>query len=454
MTQPTPSKRPRRKQAVPVKYEFSDDSDDDFGDGLLDLNAKASCKLSSEHERQFERKVSPEHESGARVLLKFKIKNSSSSQAYVERASTQQDSEHRAGNKTRRKRKCTLVKRVPDPVRNVTSKQTSARGSRNRKRYQTFPKSFKVEVVRHAIAKTPEQVSKEFRVPIHKVKHWMRTVAVKRDSSGRTSGSASSTSCWATFPTSFKLFAIQLAEEKGTEEAAGLLSLDVKLVEQWLQARKRVARKAASENVAQWETDVFIGIRRDMMAGHEVRVADLLVRAESLKVGEAEVNLWWVHSWCQKFGVVFKDIYDARNGPKEVSEVTLLHIPTDMISVTAIAAETRIKEAHSVTKYPPNKFEPASATKVDLEIWTWYRKMQRKGNLHENDIISHGSFTRTAISEIFGPRPFRSLTNLCLQTRACSLRMCRVVSKKVVDAVRIQLFIITATPAFFIYFTC
>ncbi|KAM7313786.1 uncharacterized protein ISCGN_003579 [Ixodes scapularis] len=379
MTQPTPSKRPRRKQAVPVKYQLSDDSSDDFPNLNLSIPTPPCRKQAPKDYQQLEKGTTKiETQDARRLLLKFKIKNSSSSEAYVERAEPEEPHPREGGTNDggRRKRKCTLVKQMAAaaaaPERTSKVKQTSTHIPRSYKRYQTFPKCFKTQVVKHALANSADQAAREFKVSVHKVRHWMRN-GPTRQGHGDPRDSPPPRS---PFPASFKLFAIGLAEEKSTKEAAQLLSLDEAVVERWRDFKEGVDKKATSDNVPQWETDVFVGVRRDMLAGHEIRVSDLLGRAESLKVDQTDIDLQWASRWCERFKLICKD--HLSHPSRELSEVTLLQLPMDMMGMTP-TLQVITKPTASGFKLSRKKLRGVSATEMDLEIWRWYKKMERKG---------------------------------------------------------------------------
>ncbi|KAH9368644.1 hypothetical protein HPB48_004663 [Haemaphysalis longicornis] len=283
--------RPRRKQAVPLKYEGSgDDSDDDLPSDILDIDFAPEPRSSSSGNAQA-RQRRPQGQK--RLLVKFKIKKCGSKKAYVEHAAEDEDFSPRStrGQKRRKKRASTAKRRT------ATSSQKSAKSKAPAtpaaKGYETghTPKGLKKQIVSYARANTVDQAAKKFRVPVHKVKHWLKADrAVPPPPKHEVKES-----CLVPdpFPASFKLFSIGLAEEKGAKEASALLSLEENLVEQWLKAKPEITRKANSDNIPHWETDVFVGVRRDAFAGHEISVSDLMFRAESLKVDDTKIHLQW-----------------------------------------------------------------------------------------------------------------------------------------------------------------
>ncbi|XP_077563045.1 uncharacterized protein LOC144178799 [Haemaphysalis longicornis] len=384
--------RPRRKQAVPLKYEGSgDDSDDDLPSDILDIDFAPEPRSSSSGNAQA-RQRRPQGQK--RLLVKFKIKKCGSKKAYVEHAAEDEDFSPRStrGQKRRKKRASTAKRRT------ATSSQKSAKSKAPAtpaaKGYETghTPKGLKKQIVSYARANTVDQAAKKFRVPVHKVKHWLkadRAVPPPPKHEVKESYLVPDP-----FPASFKLFSIGLAEEKGAKEASALLSLEENLVEQWLKAKPEITRKANSDNIPHWETDVFVGVRRDAFAGHEISVSDLMFRAESLKVDDTKIHLQWAQRWCERFGVLFKGT-SRLSGSKELNEVTLLQLPPEMTCFTPCVKPQRKESPPPVASPPPASPAPSpptpppatrqrrtrfrGASEIDLELWAWYRKMQKKG---------------------------------------------------------------------------
>ncbi|XP_064471544.1 uncharacterized protein LOC135385883 [Ornithodoros turicata] len=386
MTDVTSSKRPRRKQAVPLKYEFSDDSDntDKNTDKSLSFERPPKRTISPSKPENAENKATPA-EGRKRILLKFKIRDNGSSCTYVELA-PQEDNE-------------TEIER---PKRHSDASQASAVAQKvpkrtltpptSMKRYQTFPKSFRAEAARHAEAHGMESAAKHFAVSLSKIKLWMKsrtaqtipaktehTVPQRLSDSLRLKAEQSKD----TYAPAFKLFTIRLAQEKGTKEASSLLSLDEASVSDWLSMKEEITRKAIDDGCPQWETDVFVGIRRDLMSGHDVRVEDLLERACTLKMDETTVGMEWMWRWCAKFNVLLKDP-TSQGGmlQKEVSKVTQLQLPIEMTSMVpehdiqlpAIPThEKTVSKKHNVPRVS------RGSTKIDCDLWKWCKALEKKG---------------------------------------------------------------------------
>lgn len=393
MTEAAPSRRPRRKQAVPVKYEFSDDSDSDFVDDTIACEIPSTSKEGCAAPKPEQSLATGEK---PKLLLRIKIKNSSSSEAYVEHASQQED--HDLRDTTRARRRCTVVQ--PSPVTSLMDRLKRPVYSMGLKKYETFPKSFRVEAVRHAQEHGIEHAAKHFAVPLSKIKMWMksRTFEKALKKSGRvTLRHASRVSkrqepqSWGLYAPAFKLFAIRLADEKGAKEAAALLSLDEGMVEEWSRLKEDITRKALANGSPQWETDVFVGIRRDLLAGHEVRVEDLLERAGTLKVDNTLIGMDWMRQWCTKFNVSFRDpILQGKGAQKEVSKVTQLQLPTELTSLPS-EQEGREKQVQVNKRAAPKRHNiprlSRGSTKIDFELWKWCRSLEQKGKKMTKAIV-------------------------------------------------------------------
>ncbi|XP_077483351.1 uncharacterized protein LOC144093641 [Amblyomma americanum] len=392
MSETAPPTRPRRKQAVPLKYEGSgDDSDDDVPNDILDIDFTPEPRSASSSSSQTRRKRS---QGQKRLLVKFKIKKSGSKRAYVEHAEDEDFSPRTRGQKRRKKRTTAAKKRATSfSHRSTKSKAPAAPASKSYESSSHTPKGLKKQIVTYARANTVDQAAKKFRVPVHKVKHWMKS---DQNVPPATKPEVQSTCAVPDpFPASFKLFSIGVAEEKSVKEASTLLSVDESLIEQWIKGKLEITRKVNTNSIPQWETDVFVGVRRDALAGHEISVSDLMFRAESLKVDETSVNLQWSQRWCERFGVLFKGT-SRLSGPKELNEVTLLQLPPEMTCFTPYVrpqpkeTPTTVPSPPAPTSPPPSPPTPPPASRqrrtrfrgaseIDLELWTWYKKMQKKG---------------------------------------------------------------------------
>ncbi|XP_050034354.1 uncharacterized protein [Dermacentor andersoni] len=392
MSESTLPTRPRRKQAVPLKYEGSgDDSDDDLPSDILDIDFTPTPRSASSNNSQARQRRS---QGQKRLLVKLKIKKSGSKGAYVERADDEDFSPRAARAQKRRKKRTPSTKKSSSYSRKST--KSKAQTSSASKGYESShtPKGLKKQIVTYARANTVDQAAKKFRVPVHKVKHWMKadqTVAPP------TSKPEVRNTCNIPdpFPASFKLFSIGVAEEKSVKEASILLSLDESLMEYWIKGKLEITRKVNSGNIPQWETDVFVGVRRDALAGHEISVSDLMFRAESLKVDDTKVDLQWAQRWCERFGVLFKGT-SRLSGSKELNEVTLLQLPPEMTCFTPYVRPPAKESSPAAPPSPPPASPPPSpptpppatrqrrtrfrgASEIDLELWAWYKKMQKKG---------------------------------------------------------------------------
>ncbi|KAH8024283.1 hypothetical protein HPB51_022402 [Rhipicephalus microplus] len=345
MSESTLPTRPRRKQAVPLKYEGSgDDSDDDLPSDILDIDFTPTPRSASSNNSQARQKRS---QGQKRLLVKLKIKREAQEKARCFLEEVQLPQEHQ----------------IKSP------NATTAQGYESSR----TPKGLKKEIVSYARANTVDQAAKKFRVPVHKVKHWLKAdqnVApppapkpeVKRTCSVPPDP----------FPASFKFFSIAVAEEKSVKEASMLLSVDESLMEHWVKGKREISQKVNSENIPQWETDVFVGVRRDALAGHEISVSDLMFRGESLKVDETKIDLQWAQRWCERFGVLFK----GTSPPKWVkAKETSPAAPPSPPPASPPPAPP--------TPPPPlvrqRRSRPRGASEIDLELWTWYKKMQKKG---------------------------------------------------------------------------
>lgn len=397
MSESTLPTRPRRKQAVPLKYEGSgDDSDDDLPSDILDIDFTPAPRSASSNNSQARQKRS---QGQKRLLVKLKIKRSGSKGAYVERADDETFSPRAArAQKRRKKRAASTRKSASNSRKSTKSKVQTPPPSKGYESSRT-PKGLKKEIVLYARANTVDQAAKKFRVPVHKVKHWLK--ADQNIAPPLPPKPEVKKTCNVPpdpFPASFKLFSIGVAEEKTVKEASMLLSVDESLMEHWMKGKREISQKVNSENIPQWETDVFVGVRRDALAGHEISVSDLMFRAESLKVDETKVDLQWAQRWCERFGVLFKGT-SRLSGSKELNEVTLLQLPPEMTCFTPYV-RPRAKEmspaappsppaasppppAAPPTPPPPlvrqRRSRPRGASEIDLELWTWYKKMQKKG---------------------------------------------------------------------------
>ncbi|XP_049271923.1 uncharacterized protein LOC119394713 [Rhipicephalus sanguineus] len=397
MSESTLPTRPRRKQAVPLKYEGSgDDSDDDLPSDILDIDFTPAPRSASSNNSQARQKRS---QGQKRLLVKLKIKRSGSKGAYVERADDETFSPRAArAQKRRKKRAASTRKSASNSRKSTKSKAQTPPPSKGYESSRT-PKGLKKEIVLYARANTVDQAAKKFRVPVHKVKHWLK--ADQNIAPPPPPKPEVKKTCNVPpdpFPASFKLFSIGVAEEKTVKEASMLLSVDESLMEHWMKGKREISQKVNSENIPQWETDVFVGVRRDALAGHEISVSDLMFRAESLKVDETKVDLQWAQRWCERFGVLFKGT-SRLSGSKELNEVTLLQLPPEMTCFTPYV-RPRAKEmspaappsppaasppppAAPPTPPPPlvrqRRSRPRGASEIDLELWTWYKKMQKKG---------------------------------------------------------------------------
>ncbi|KAH7951456.1 hypothetical protein HPB52_009371 [Rhipicephalus sanguineus] len=305
MSESTLPTRPRRKQAVPLKYEGSgDDSDDDLPSDILDIDFTPAPRSASSNNSQARQKRS---QGQKRLLVKLKIKRSGSKGAYVERADDETFSPRAArAQKRRKKRAASTRKSASNSRKSTKSKAQTPPPSKGYESSRT-PKGLKKEIVLYARANTVDQAAKKFRVPVHKVKHWLK--ADQNIAPPPPPKPEVKKTCNVPpdpFPASFKLFSIGVAEEKTVKEASMLLSVDESLMEHWMKGKREISQKVNSENIPQWETDVFVGVRRDALAGHEISVSDLMFRAESLKVDETKVDLQWAQRWCERFGVLFK----------------------------------------------------------------------------------------------------------------------------------------------------
>ncbi|KAL1426357.1 hypothetical protein MTO96_003367 [Rhipicephalus appendiculatus] len=347
MSESTLPTRPRRKQAVPLKYEGSgDDSDDDLPSDILDIDFTPAPRSASSNNSQARQKRS---QGQKRLLVKLKIKRSGSKGAYVERADDETQSPRATrAQKRRKKRAASTRKSASNSRKSTKSKAQTPPPSKGYESSRT-PKGLKKEIVSYARANTVDQAAKKFRVPVHKVKHWLKAdqnVApppAPKPELRRTCNVPPDP-----FPASFKLFSIGVAEEKSVKEASMLLSVDESLMEHWMKGKREISQKVNSENIPQWETDVFVGVRRDALAGHEISVSDLMFRAESLKVDETKVDLPWAQRWCERFGVLFKGT-SRLSGSKELNEVTLLQLPPEMTCFTPCVRKMQ-KKGRKLTK--------------------------------------------------------------------------------------------------------
>ncbi|KAL3224649.1 hypothetical protein MRX96_026445 [Rhipicephalus microplus] len=333
MSESTLPTRPRRKQAVPLKYEGSgDDSDDDLPSDILDIDFTPTPRSASSNNSQARQKRS---QGQKRLLVKLKIKRSGSKGAYVERADDETFSPRAARAQKRRKKRAASSRKSASNSRKSTPNQKPKRHHRPRDTRAVARRKDSRKRLSPTLELTRlTKAAKKFRVPVHKVKHWLKAdqnVApppAPKPEVKRTCNVPPDP-----FPASFKFFSIAVAEEKSVKEASMLLSVDESLMEHWVKGKREISQKVNSENIPQWETDVFVGVRRDALAGHEISVSDLMFRGESLKVDETKIDLQWAQRWCERFGVLFKGT-SRLSGLKELNEVTLLQLPPEMTCFT------------------------------------------------------------------------------------------------------------------------
>ncbi|KAH6930684.1 hypothetical protein HPB50_017201 [Hyalomma asiaticum] len=375
MSESTLPTRPRRKQAVPLKYEGSgDDSDDDLPSDILDIDFTPAPRSASSNNSQARQTRS---QGQKRLLVKLKIKRNGSKGAYVERADDEDFSPRATRAQRRRKKRAASTKKCASSARkNVKSKAQTPAPSKGYESSRT-PKGLKKEIISYARANTVDQAAKKFRVPVHKVKHWMK--ADQNVAPPPAPKPEVKNTCHVPpdpFPASFKLFSIGVAEEKSVKDASMLLSVDESLMEHWMTRKLEINQKVNSQNIPQWETDVFVGVRRDALAGHEISVSDLMFRAESLKVDETKVDLQWAQRWCERFGVLFKGTSRLSGSKPSAKERSPAAPPSPPPASPPPPSPPTTPPPQAVKQ---RRSRPRGASEIDLELWTWYKKMQKKG---------------------------------------------------------------------------
>lgn len=248
------------------------------------------------------------------------------------------------------------------------------RGSRpkRRRKYVTYPATFRLEVVEHAERYGKSAAAKKYNICVEKVSMWCKTKdnivhKVKKGGQPCADGSyddrAEDLSMSGTpertaeddegsvkevgeekrqqvsqelemlynddsdtsdkydaevlrkpetvFPPFFKYRVVRFAEEKGEKEAAREFYVCEKRVALWCQAKEYLAEYVNTHKVEEWECDLYVTLRRLLNESCRVTVRDLIVRAEQAQLARSATNSTITTTWLTDWCQKFKVCFQS-----------------------------------------------------------------------------------------------------------------------------------------------
>ncbi|XP_071038928.1 uncharacterized protein [Parasteatoda tepidariorum] len=108
------------------------------------------------------------------------------------------------------------------------------------------------------------------------------------------------------FPSFFKHRVVLYAEEKGEKDAAKEFHVCEKRVAIWCQAKEFIAEVVNSNKVEEWECDLYVTLKKLLEENYQVTVRDLIVRAEQAQLASSSTKSTISTAWLTDWCQKFK----------------------------------------------------------------------------------------------------------------------------------------------------
>lgn len=266
---------------------------------------------------------------------------------------------------------------------------TDRRGSRpkRRRKYVTYPATFRLEVVEHAERYGKSAAAKKYNICVEKVSMWCKTkdnIVHKVKKGGQPSADGSyddrveDLSMSGTperivddddvasikeigeekrqqvsqeleilynddsdasdkydaeslrkpeivFPPFFKYRVVTFAEEKSEKEASKEFRVCEKRVSLWCQAKEYLAEYVTANKVEEWECDLYVTLKKLLEENFRVTVRDLIIRAEQAQLKSSSTNFTITTTWLTDWCQKFKVCFQSvvESTPQVITFVSL-----------------------------------------------------------------------------------------------------------------------------------